>query len=193
FPPMRRVGKALPGGAISVKADVSSQFLSALLLIAPKLQNGLELTLDGELTSRPYLEMTLSLLDGIGVETTFAGSKIRVFPQSEISNPKIAIESDWSSASYFYSIIALSSIGTEITLSVFKENSLQGDSALAEIYRTFGVETEFLADSIRLVKQRIPSSAEIELFLNDTPDIAQTIAVTCLGLGIGCRLSGLHT
>ena len=115
-----------------------------MLIIAPKLENGLELTLEGEITSVPYIKMTLSLLNEIGVETFFVGNKITVKSLSHIPNPlSLIVESDWSSASYFYSIIALSEIGTEITLSSYKKNSLQGDSVLAEIYKDLGVETVF--------------------------------------------------
>jgi 3-phosphoshikimate 1-carboxyvinyltransferase len=165
-----------------------------LLLIAPKLENGLELTLEGEITSVPYIKMTLSLLNEIGVETSFVGNKITVKSLSHISNPlSLIVESDWSSASYFYSIIALSEIGTEITLSSYKKNSLQGDSVLAEIYKNFGVETVFYNNKIHLRRVQIPITKSLILNFNDSPDIVQTIAVTCFGLGIGCHLTGLHT
>jgi 3-phosphoshikimate 1-carboxyvinyltransferase len=163
------------------------------LLIAPKLENGLELTLEGEITSVPYIKMTLELLNEIGVETAFVNNTITINQKSLIDNQKATIESDWSSASYFYSIIALSEIGTEITLSSFKENSLQGDSALVTIYKEFGVETFFNKNTIRLKKIQIGNHKSIILHLSDAPDIAQTIAVTCFGLGIGCQLTGLHT
>jgi 3-phosphoshikimate 1-carboxyvinyltransferase len=104
------------------------------------------------------------------------------------------VESDWSSASYFYSIIALSKVGTELELSYFKEHSLQGDSSLAKIYEGFGVQTEFRKDSIILTKiNSIDSDLIIELDLANSPDIAQTIVVTCFGLGLECKLTGLHT
>lgn len=203
FPPIRIKGKKLTKSKVSLAANVSSQYISALLLIAPKLENGLELTLVGEITSVPYIKMTLSLLNEIGVETSFVGNKISVNPLVTLSAaeepyPKSPIvESDWSSASYFYSIIALSEIGSEITLSSYKKESLQGDSVLPEIYRDFGVETTFENNKIHLRRVQIPSQSfvtkSIILNLNSSPDIAQTIAVTCFGLGIGCHLSGLHT
>ena len=144
FPPIRIKGKKLIQNKVSLPANVSSQYISALLLIAPKLENGLELTLEGEITSVPYIKMTLALLNEIGVETSFADNKIVVKPQTINYKPQIIyVESDWSSASYFYSIVALSEIGTSITLSSYKKNSLQGDSVLAEIYKDFGVETVF--------------------------------------------------
>ena len=194
FPPIRIKGKKLTQNKVSLAANVSSQYISALLLIAPKLENGLELTLEGKITSVPYINMTLTLLNEIGVETSFIENIIKVNPKSQIPNPKsIIVESDWSSASYFYSIVALSKTGTEITLSSYKENSLQGDSVLSEIYKEFGVETGYDDDIILLKKSQIPNPKSQILNLNNSPDIAQTIAVTCFGLGIGCHLTGLHT
>lgn len=193
FPPINIKGKKLAQNKVSLPANVSSQYISALLLIAPKLENGLELTLDGEITSGPYIKMTLGLLNEIGVATSFSGNIIRVKPQSVIPNLQFVIESDWSSASYFYSLIALSGIGTSITLSSYKKDSFQGDSVLAEIYKEFGVETIFLDNTIILSKVNHSQSTTYNSQLNDSPDIAQTIAVTCFGLGIGCHLTGLHT
>jgi len=193
FPPLRIKGKKLSHSKVSLPANVSSQYISALLLIAPKLENGLELTLEGEITSVPYIKMTLALLNEIGVETSFVDNIISVHPQFTIHNSQFTIESDWSSASYFYSIIALSDIGAEITLSSYKPNSLQGDSALVEIYSAFGVETIFDNNSMLLRKTHNPQLTTHNLQLNNCPDIAQTIAVTCFGLGIGCHLTGLHT
>ncbi len=193
FPPIKIKGKKLTKNQVSLPANVSSQYISALLLIAPKLENGLELTLIGEITSVPYIKMTLSLLNEIGVETSFENNVIKVNQKSEILNQQSTIESDWSSASYFYSIVALSEIGTQITLSSYKQNSLQGDSALIQIYKDFGVETVFENNSIILHKTAIQNLKPKTYNLNNCPDIAQTIAVTCFGLGIGCHLTGLHT
>jgi len=173
---------------------VSSQYISALLLIAPKLENGLELTLEGEITSVPYIKMTLGLLKELGVETSFVGNVIAVKPKWSIANCQLSIESDWSSASYYYSIVALSEVGTQITLSNYKQNSLQGDSVLAEIYQHFGVTTIFNDNNlITISKAHKAQSTPLDLQLNNAPDIAQTIAVTCFGLGVGCHLTGLHT
>jgi 3-phosphoshikimate 1-carboxyvinyltransferase len=193
FPPLKIKGKKLTESKVSLPANVSSQYISALLLIAPKLENGLELTLEGDITSVSYIKMTLALLNEMGVETSFVENKIKVKPQSAIQNSKFTIESDWSSASYWYSIVALSEIGTQITLSSFKENSLQGDAVLAEIYRNFGVETVFNTNHMLLRKVENLKPETLNLKLNNSPDIAQTIAVTCFGLGISCHLKGLHT
>jgi 3-phosphoshikimate 1-carboxyvinyltransferase len=137
----------------------------------------------------------LALLNEIGVVTSFEKNVIKVNNLQTITSKLITVESDWSSASYWYSIVALSEIGTEIQLSSYKENSLQGDAVLVEIYRNFGVETIFIENTILLKKIRnfqLPTS-DFQLDLKDSPDIAQTIAVTCFGLGIGCCLTGLHT
>jgi 3-phosphoshikimate 1-carboxyvinyltransferase len=196
FPPIRIKGKKLTQNKVSIPANVSSQYISALLLIAPKLEKGLELTLEGEITSIPYIKMTLALLNEIGVETSFVGNKITVCHAEFVSASRLTVESDWSSASYWYSIVALSEIGFQVTLSSYKENSLQGDSALVEIYKDLGVETIFNSDnSITIAKKTTHNSQLItrNSQLNNCPDIAQTIAVTCFGLGIGCDLIGLHT
>jgi 3-phosphoshikimate 1-carboxyvinyltransferase len=192
FPPIKIKGKKITNNKVSLPANVSSQYISALLLIAPKLENGLELTLEGEITSIPYIKMTLALLNDIGVETSFENNRISVKPKLSIVNHQLSIESDWSSASYYYSIVALSPIGTEIQLSSYKQNSLQGDAVLAEIYKCFGVETTF--DESGIIIKRIKHVAKsVQFNLASSPDIAQTIVVTCFGFGVGCYLSGLHT
>ncbi|MEJ1222568.1 3-phosphoshikimate 1-carboxyvinyltransferase [Sediminicola sp. 1XM1-17] len=194
YPPIRIKGKTIQKSNVSLPADISSQYISALLLIAPSLENGLELELIGKITSVPYIKMTLSLLTQAGIANSFEGNTIRVQAKKEVPAMKMVVESDWSSASYFYSIVALCDLGTEITLSSYKKNSLQGDSVLAEIYTQFGVETTFEGHSVCLKKNReIPSGSSISLDLANAPDIAQTIAVTCFGLGMACHLEGLHT
>ena len=193
FPPLRIKGKKFTQNKVSLPANVSSQYISALLLIAPKLENGLEITLEGSITSVPYIKMTLALLNEIGVKSSFVGNKITVCHAELVSASQFTIESDWSSASYWYAIIALSEIGTQVTLSSYKENSLQGDNALAEIYKDFGVETIFKDNSITIHKLNDCQLPSVNYQLNNCPDIAQTIAVTCFGLGIACHLTGLHT
>jgi 3-phosphoshikimate 1-carboxyvinyltransferase len=193
FPPIAIQGKKLTKNQVSLKANVSSQYISALLLIASKLKNGIVLTLEGDITSVPYINMTLRLLNEIGVETQFKDNVITVFPATEKRIDKtLTVESDWSSASYYFSIAALSEVGTQITLSSYKENSLQGDSCLVEIYKHFGVTSKFINNSITLTKAAVVLQP-LELSLKNAPDIAQTIAVTCFALGISCHLTGLHT
>lgn len=193
FPPLKIAGKKIIQNKVSLPANVSSQYISALLLIAPKLVNGLQLTLIGEITSVSYIKMTLALLNEIGVATSFKNNNITVCAKTLVEVSNFVIESDWSSASYFYSIIALSEPGTQITLSSYKPSSLQGDSFLVAVYKDFGVETIFEKDSIILQKSNTHNLKAIKHNLNTAPDIAQTIAVTCFGLGIGCHLTGLHT
>ncbi|MCA0133308.1 3-phosphoshikimate 1-carboxyvinyltransferase [Winogradskyella alexanderae] len=195
YPPLKIVGKPLSKDKVSLQANVSSQYISALLLIASTLKNGITLKLDGEITSVPYIKMTLSLLNEIGIETQFIGNTISVNPlYGKPKRKKLVVESDWSSASYFYSVVALSNINTEIELSSYKKNSLQGDAVLAEIYKMFGVQTTYNNDSIILKKtNQYDSENPIELDLSDAPDIAQTIVVTAFGSGRTCSLTGLHT
>ena len=193
FPPLKIKGQLLKKDSLSINANVSSQYISALILIAPSLKNGLKIELKGELTSIPYIQMTLSLLNKIGIKTTWNRNTIQVFPKKEIENKTIIVESDWSAASYYYSFFALSEKGS-VKLSYFKENSLQGDKELVQIYKQFGVKTSFKKDSILLEKiSNFKQKKHIEFDLQNTPDIAQTIAVTCLGLGVSCDLTGLHT
>lgn len=194
YPPLRIKGKELSNNKVELAANISSQYISALLLNAARFNNGLQITLNGKITSVPYIKMTLSLLAQIGVETSFKDNIITVKPLTkEVPSQTLVVESDWSSASYFYSIVALSEIGTEITLSAYKENSLQGDSVLANIYKDFGVATKFHDNHITLTKISECKQPIFNCELSNAPDIAQTIAVTCLGLGMGCHLTGLHT
>ena len=194
FPPVQVSGKNVTGDSVELKADVSSQFVTALMLIAPRLENGLEIILKGKTTSFPYLKMTLELLNQIGVETAFENQKMKIYPKKEIENQTFVVEPDWSSASYFYSAAAISK-NADIELKNFKKESLQGDAGIVKIYREhFGVETEFSENKIRLTKNRdFKVQNHLELDLNDMPDIAQTLAVSCAALKIKCRLSGLET
>ncbi|MCQ0110599.1 3-phosphoshikimate 1-carboxyvinyltransferase [Zhouia amylolytica] len=195
YPPLKIVGKNLSANKVTMAANVSSQYISSILLSAPFLQNGIILELEGKITSVPYINMTLGLLSQIGVTSTFEGNVIKVEPIADIEKAKtIVVESDWSSASYFYSIIALCDVGSTIKLSSYKKDSLQGDSVLTEIYKDFGVATTFEDNTISITKERaVARDTSIQIDLSNAPDIAQTIAVTSFGLGIACDLSGLHT
>ena len=193
FPPLKIQGQELLKSEVFLKANVSSQYISALLLIAPSLKNGLNLYLDGKITSIPYIEMTLALLNEVGIKTSFESNKIKVFPYEGHSSKTLIVESDWSSASYFYSIVSLSSVGTKINISSYKENSLQGDAILSEIYNNLGVSSKFNNSVLTIEKVSDDLPKSLDLDLSNTPDIAQTIAVSCLGLEINCNLTGLHT
>ncbi|WP_034061469.1 3-phosphoshikimate 1-carboxyvinyltransferase [Lacinutrix jangbogonensis] len=195
FPPLLIKGKQLTKNKVSLDANVSSQYISALLLIASKLENGLELTLKGKITSVPYINMTLSLLSQLDIETQFIDHVITVRPQQEkVKSRTLTVESDWSSASYFYSIAALAPVGTSIIISSYKKDSLQGDSALAEIYKSFGVATTFHENTVRIEKiAKVDALNSIDFNLENAPDIAQTISVTAFALGLESNLTGLHT
>ena len=193
FPPLIIRGKEITINQISLPANISSQYISALMLVAPALKNGLKIDLIGETTSFPYIKMTLSIMDQLGFETAFDGNQISIKSASSINTNHWKVESDWSSASYFYSIVALAD-KSEITLKSFFEESKQGDAALTEIYEKFGVKTTHSNGKIILSKITDFNPPNfITLNLKNTPDLAQTIAVTCLGLNIDCKLSGLHT
>jgi len=193
YPPLLIKGNTLNKPKVSLPADISSQYISALLLIAPSLEHGLVLELVGNITSVPYIKMTLGLLDQIGIRSSFKGNTVKVLPKKHVSEISLTVESDWSSASYFYSITALCEVGTKISLSSYRKDSLQGDSILKELYKDFGVKTIFKEDSINLFKTKTHQKTDIEYDLANAPDLAQTVAVTCFGLGIGCHLTGLHT
>tara|TARA_B100000900_G_scaffold143741_1_gene121840 strand:+ start:884 stop:2098 length:1215 start_codon:yes stop_codon:yes gene_type:complete len=192
FPPLLIKTSILTGRKLSVESSVSSQYISSLLLIAPKIKGGLEIELLGKETSLPYINMTIRLLKEIGVCVNFNNNIIKVKELQKIKPVKILIESDWSSASYYYSVVAMADIGYTLALMSYKNNSIQGDSEISEIFKLFGVQTIFKDDQIILkkVKKNINT---ISLNLSSNPDIAQTICVTCLALKIKCNLSGLHT
>ena len=193
YPPILIKGKNLSNDKVSLKANVSSQYISALMLIAPTLENGLTLHLEGKITSTPYIKMTLALLENLGIRTSFEAHTIKVESFRKEVSKTFTVESDWSSASYFYSLVALSPIGTQIDLSSYKSNSLQGDAVLIDIYKQLGVQSKFDGTTLSLKKIGTNLPSCLNLNLSDAPDIAQTITVSCLGLKIPCELTGLHT
>ena len=191
YPPLLIKGKQLRANEVRLSANISSQYITALMLIAPSLPDGLRLYLEGKITSIPYIEMTLSLLHKIGVDAIFSGQHIQVFPKKDITQITHAVESDWSSASYYFSMVALAK-EADVSLSTYKKDSLQGDRVLMDVYQQFGVKSSIENNTLALKKQTM-GSTHVQLDLSDAPDIAQTIAVTCYGLGLSCSLTGLHT
>jgi len=191
YPPLLIKGKRLTASEVRLSANISSQYITALMLIAPSLPDGLRLYLEGKITSIPYIEMTLSLLHNLGVDAIFSGQHIQVFPKKDITQITHAVESDWSSASYYFSMVALAK-EADVSLSTYKKDSLQGDSVLMDVYQQFGVKSSIENNTLALKKQTM-GSTHVQLDLSDAPDIAQTIAVTCYGLGLSCSLTGLHT
>ena len=192
YPPLRIKGKKLDGGTISLPADISSQYISSLIMLGAVIKAGIELNLKGTITSMPYINMTLDLLKRLGIKTEFKGHRILVKNTSKSKNTIQVVESDWSSASYFFSIAALSD-KAKIYLSNYKSKSLQGDSILRIIYKQLGVNSYFEGNNLILEKESISSPKSIKWDLSNAPDIAQTIAVSCYGLGVACDLEGLHT
>ena len=193
FPPLRIRGKKLNSKKVEISSNVSSQFISAILLIAPKLIGGLVVELKGELISKPYIKMSIGLLNKLGVKTNFKGNLIRIGHLEKTQKKTFTVESDWSSASYWYSIVALSE-SAEVRLNNFFKKSIQGDSVLARYYKALGVETKFIENYIVLSKiNDFKPPKYLKLDLIDTPDLAQTIVVTCFGLGTSCFLCGLQT
>ncbi len=196
YPPILLNGKKITKNEVSLQANVSSQYISSLMLVAPTLENGLKIKLEGKVTSVPYIKMTLSLLKEIGAAGSFENNVITIKPLKETTADTIVVESDWSSASYFYSLVALSK-SAKITLGSYKEASYQGDSSLAEIYSHLGVTTTYANNTIILEKTgnvaKGTDAFKGVLDLANSPDIAQTIAVTCFGLGLSCHMAGLHT
>ena len=193
YPPLRIIGKNLMGNEVSLPANISSQFISSLMMLGVKIDNGIKLNLEGNIASKPYILMTKKLMDKIGCNVVINNNEIEISRNYKSLNKIVKVESDWSSASYFYSIVALSN-DAEITLKIFKRDSIQGDSIVSKIYQKLGVETMYKEDSIIISKNKmsnLPNSLKLDL--SDTPDLAQTIAVSCLGLGIECELSGLDT
>lgn len=197
FPPLKITGRKITEKSVDVPANISSQFITSLLLIAGKLENGLEINLVGEVTSRSYIEMTLDILTKFGIKSSFTGNTITVEPfvDQESSVLIYEVESDWSSASYFYSLAAL---GREtLHLKSFYKASTQGDSAIAQIYETFfGIITTYVEDQHALTLQPVenfPFPEKIILDMNNCPDIAQTLCVTAAALKIPFEISGLGT
>ena len=191
FPPLKINGKKLNGGELHVQGNVSSQYLSAILMIAPYTQEGIKLVIEGDLVSRPYLQMTLSLMQEFGVSHTWEGNVIEI-KSSEYASVDFTVENDWSAASYWYSVVALSE-EKSVKLKYLQSESLQGDSKLVEFYKSLGVETEFVEDGVVLSKNNemsLPSFYDISL--KEQPDLAQTLVVSCILMNVPFRFSGLE-
>lgn len=193
FPPLKINGKDLEGGEIELDGSVSSQYISALLMIAPKLKKGLCLKLTGEVISKPYIKMTLSMMKDFGIESRFSGNIIEVKPQA-YRKTAYEIESDWSGASYWYEMMAISKSG-EIKLKGLRKNSTQGDSLIAEFFMKYGINTEYTADGVTLTYDQSLTSADdtIEIDFVEQPDMAQTFVVTSCALNRKFHFYGLRS
>lgn len=191
FPPLYIIGRELNGGELTLKGSVSSQYISALLMISPVLTNGLLLHLTGNIISRPYINLTLQLMKEFGASASWVSeSSIRVMSQPYCSVP-FKVESDWSAASYWYQMVALSE-QAEVELTGLFRNSYQGDSRGAEVFSRLGVATEYTPQGVKLIKSgELPKRLDEDFV--DIPDLAQTFVVTCALLHIPFRFTGLQS
>ena len=192
FPPLRINGQRLEGGILEIDGSISSQYISALLMIAPTLQKGLELHLLNNVTSVPYIRMTLSMMQEFGIESCWEGNTIMIRPQS-YSAIDYSVESDWSAASYWYEILALTDGISSIRLKGLRLDSTQGDCHIADYFRQLGINTEACAEGIRISKREGSLPERVKWDMSSQPDLAQTVVTTCCALGVHFRISGLHT
>jgi 3-phosphoshikimate 1-carboxyvinyltransferase len=192
YPPLKiNPPKSLTTNTLSIAADTSSQYITALLLIAPTLQNGLRLTLEGTIVSLPYIQMTLGLMANFGVQHTWAGNTIVVEPQAYQAQD-LTVEADWSAASYYYALAAFAD-ELDLTLNGLFQDSLQGDAVAVAMGSQFGIDTEFTTSGLRLTKSADHVAERFEWDFVKCPDIAQTFAVICGGMGVQGRFTGLET
>lgn len=192
YPPLQLNGFNYSGNnELTMRGDVSSQYISALLMIAPQLPSGLKIKLEGEVGSRPYIEMTLNQMAHFGIEyiADWEHNTLTI-PAFKYQPKPYAIESDWSGASYWYSIVALAQ-DAEVELLGLKKNSLQGDSAIVDIMRHLGVESVFTERGVFLSK--IPAKASLGWDFTDCPDLAQTVAVVAAVKKIRLSLTGIES
>ncbi len=197
FPPLHIEGRRLRGGRVEMAGNVSSQYVSALLMVGPTMEEGLTLALQGEVVSRPYIEMTLALMRTFGAEVAWTDERTIRVAAGGYRPTDFRVESDWSAASYWYEMAALTdNTRTEIRLPGLFRESLQGDSAVREMFRHLGVETEFGdedgTETVRLTKNG-QRAARIELNFTHQPDLAQTLVVSCALAGIPFRFTGLQS
>ena len=198
FPPLKIQGNpALKGGEITLRGDVSSQYISALLMIGPYLQNGLKLNLTGDIISRAYIDMTIDLMTEFGADVEWADDSSIIVKPGRYDKQRYVVEADWSASSYWYEIIALSDECTSVFLPNLSPYSLQGDSAVADIFELLGVNTDFLIDEEDNSCVRLSKTGNVvktfEYDFSNQPDLAQTLAVTCCMMDIPFHLTGLST
>lgn len=176
---------------LSIAANTSSQYISALLMLAPTLPQGLELQLEGNIVSRPYIEMTLALMRHFGVQSQWIEQTIKIAPQ-DYTPREFIVEADWSAASYYYAMAALAE-APDLQLNGLFRESAQGDAVLATMMTAFGIQTEYNEHGIRLYKKETPLPPAFEYDFLECPDLAQTLAVVCAGLGVYGAFTGLQT
>ena len=198
FPPLEFAGFSAAGTTdapteLAVRGDISSQYISALLMVGPRLAGGLRLRLTGPVGSRPYINMTMALMQRFGADCTAKDDTLLVRPGA-YRPTNYTVESDWSAASYWYSMVALAPTGSEITLPGLRQQSLQGDQAIAGLMAHFGVETSFQSDGIHLTQRQAAAATEaLKLDFTDCPDLAQTVAVVATALNLPVEMTGLES
>ena len=190
YPPLRIYGSALTGGEIHINGSVSSQYISAIMMIAPFMMNGLKIIIEDKIISRPYIDMTIQMMQEFGARVEFNGNIIQIDPQ-EYNPIEYVVESDWSAASYWYEILSLAGKG-EVFLNGLLPNSYQGDSKVAELFEQLGIQTTYMSGGILLRSVDIISQ-RMEYDFSDQPDLVQTFVVTCCLKGIPFVFSGLHS
>ena len=190
YPPLKIYGSALQGGEITMDGGVSSQYISALLMIAPCMENGLTLNLTGQVISRPYIQLTLRLMEQFGISSFWKDQTIRIAPQ-EYRPTSVFVESDWSATSYWYEMMALQPAAS-IAMTGLRKNSMQGDAAVAKLFERLGVHTAFDNEGVRLRSGVNTTKKLVYNFVNE-PDLAQTLVVTALFLDLPFRFSGLQS
>ncbi len=190
-PPLKISGAGTRGGTIDIEGGVSSQFISALMMVGPVLEGGLTINLTGELVSVPYISMTRELMKQCGVRTSFNGNRI-VVPQQSYTLEQYSVESDWSAASYWYQVAALLP-GSAITLPNLNKESLQGDAILVKLFEPLGVRSNFSEKGVTLVSRKVKFPEIVEYDFSGCPDLVQTCAVTLCALDIPFRFTGTRT
>ncbi|WP_294082020.1 3-phosphoshikimate 1-carboxyvinyltransferase [Proteiniphilum sp. UBA5384] len=190
YPPLKIKGHRLKGGEVYLSGNISSQFISALLMIAPGMENGLVMHIENEIVSKPYIQLTLSMMEKCGVQAKWDGNDIIVKPQL-YNAIEFVVEPDWTAASYWYEMVSLIP-GAEVTLAGLGKNSLQGDANVTNLFSDLGVATEFLPDSIVIRNTKKRTKKFFHDFVNE-PDLAQTFAATCCFMGVPFLFSGIQS
>lgn len=193
YAPLKIKGNGpLKGGKVEIDSEISSQFISALLMIAPKMKNGLNLKLKGNSVSYSFIDLTLNMMKNQGIQILGTKSNIKIKPQ-EYCDTRIDIESDFASASYWFSILTQLPIGTKFIFQNFSAHSAQPDKMVIQIFSPLGIKSEIIENQLTIERCSSPTVNNLDIDLELAPDLAQTIMATCAALEIPLRISGLST
>jgi len=190
YPPLKIKGKTLIGGEVSLSANISSQYISALLLIAPTLEKGLIITVENEILSRPYIKMTLDIMNYFGVKSSWENGKIKVRPQ-DYKPKNLTVEADWSALAFILEVIALSD-SAKVNVNGLLNDSWQGDNYVLELFKKLGLNFEFINKKLHIEKEKIIRENNFDINLKDTPDLAQAYCTTLSGLSLSAEITGLN-